>query len=97
MKKIFLATILLLNTSCQSLLEGMACGRPPQYTIDKAKWLYENNGRQQVWLSSEEIDKIFGCYYYFGDQIYYYKSFFSEGYVLVRSGEAVYYTVTEDK
>ncbi len=91
MKKIFLIIILLFSFSCQEVLNGMVCGRPPQYEIDKAKWYFSNTRIERIYLKDEEIKEKFGCYYYFGDWIYSFSSLFEGGYILVRNGEAVYY------
>jgi hypothetical protein len=96
MKKILLICIFLLNISCQYVSGGMICGMPPQYETDKAKWYFANSSVSKVNLSDEEIKKYFGCYHYFGDYVYSFSTMFKSGYILVRSGEAVYYVDKKD-
>jgi len=96
MKKLFLLSLLILNISCQEILEGMICGMPPEHESIKAKWYFANTSISKVNMSDEEIKEYFGCYHYFGDYVYSFSTMFDSGYILVRGGEAVYYVKKND-
>jgi len=92
MQKILFLAIFLFISSCEGvdLLKNMGCGVEPSYTeTQDAQWYYYNAGASVVSNPSWQIKDLFKCYYYPSDYIYSYKTFWHEGYILVRKNKAI--------
>ena len=72
-------------------LHQMGCFSPSEYTQQRAQDFFEDAYTTKIFIIGNLGYKVFGCYYYSGDEIYYYKTIFNSGYILVRNNEAITY------
>ncbi len=92
MKKICFVIPLFLAISCSpELFSHMGCGMPSYEEKAEAKALLGEFTTRKMSMNPNQAKKIFGCYYYEGDEVYSYNRFMNRGYVLVRDGKAVTY------
>ncbi len=90
MKIISSLVFLLFLTSCTNeMFDHIGCGMPPEEDRKEAKALFNDIMTVKANLSEEQAKKIFGCYYYQGDEVYSYSRIIGKGYVLVRYGRPV--------
>ncbi len=90
--KTLLLTIFLLTTSCIAGTAG--CGYPPEEDAAEARnYMWTFNTSIVNNMTDAEAEKIFGCYYQHGDEVYVYKAGFFSGknkYILVRGGMPIF-------
>lgn len=90
MKKLLSLFFFIILISCAELNDfapKMSCltHHPTDRETYDAVWYYNNAGATAVSNPSPEVIKLFNCYYKSFDKIYFYKTFFHEGYILVRN------------
>ena len=94
MKKIALILILISLNSCLGILQQVGCFSPSEYEKNEAYKLFYSVSSTKKELYGDRGPlgyQIFGCHYYPGDDVYYYKTIFRSGYILVRGGIPVTY------
>lgn len=65
------------------------CPKPTQADQQRAQSMYNAFGTSLIKMDAERARKLFGCNYRGSDDVYVYKTFFGEKYVLARYGTAV--------
>ena len=89
--KFILLFLVLISSNCMGTLHQMGCFSPSEYTQQRAQDFFEDAYTTKIFIIGNLGYKVFGCYYYSGDEIYYYKTIFNSGYILVRNNEAITY------
>ena len=89
LKNNFLIISLFLLSSCTGI-----CNIEQKYT-DEARRLYEMPFTYKANLSKDEIYKIFGGCYSFGDKVFVSQNMFKKKYILVKMGEPYTYADEE--
>jgi hypothetical protein len=91
MKKITLILILISLNSCLGMLQQVGCFSPSEYEKNEAYKLFYSVSSTKKELYGDQGYQMFGCHYYPGDNVYYYKTIFRSGYILVRGHMPVTY------
>ena len=87
--KLLFLILLFFTTSCLGTFHQLSCFAPSEYQQQRAQEFFEDAYSTRIFIIGDLGYKYFGCYYYPGDEIYYYKTIFNHGYVLVRNNKAV--------
>ena len=93
MKKLLLLPILLVLAACDARFYG--CKPVSALRQQEAQSMYNAFGTSIIEMKQERAEKIFGCNYRRGDDIYVYKTFWGEKYILTRYSTVITYEEEE--
>jgi hypothetical protein len=90
-KYYILLLILFSLSSCEGFMQQVGCFSPSEYDQMQAQQLFNTTYSTRMHIYGDMGSRLFGCHYYPGDEIYYYKTIFRSGYILVRDYIAITY------
>ena len=90
-KNYLLIFLFIITASCEGFMQQVGCFAPSDYDQTQAHQLFMTTYSTKMMIYGDMGSRLFGCHYYYGDEIYYYKTIFRSGYILVRDGIAVTY------